>query len=140
MKIAIACDHTGPELKNYIIQKLGDKYEFINCGTDTEESIDYPDYSKKATDLILNKEVDCAVLICGTGIGMSIAANKVRGIRAGLCHNPVEARLTKEHNNANVICLGARMIGKDLAVENVKAYLEATFQGGRHQNRINKLE
>lgn len=139
-KLAIACDRAGIELKDFIINELKDQYDFINLGTNTQDPVDYPDYAKKVVNAILNKEVEKGILICGTGIGMSMAANRFKGIRAGLCHNPLEARLTREHNDANILCLGARMIGKELALENVKVFLATDFAGGRHLRRIEKLD
>lgn len=138
--IAIANDHAGTELKNKIIEKFKDEYDFINCGTDDNNSVDYPDYSKKVCDLILKKEANLGILICGTGIGMSISANRNKGIRAGLCSHALMASLTRKHNNANVLCLGARMIGQDVAFDCVKTFLETEFEGGRHLNRIEKLD
>ena len=139
-KLAIACDRAGIELKDFIINELKEQYDFIDLGTNTQDPVDYPDYAKKVVNAILNKEVKKGILICGTGIGMSMAANRFKGIRAGLCHNPLEARLTREHNDANVLCLGARMIGKELALENVKVFLTTDFAGGRHLRRIEKLD
>lgn len=138
--IAIANDHAGVELKNKIIEKFKDEYDFINCGTDDNNSVDYPDYAKKVCDLVLKKEADFGILICGTGIGMCISANRNKGIRAGLCSHALMASLTRKHNNANVLCLGARMIGQDVAFDCVKAFLETEFEGGRHLNRIEKLD
>ena len=139
-KLAIACDRAGIELKDFIINELKEQYDFIDLGTNTQDPVDYPDYAKKVVNAILNKEVKKGILICGTGIGMSMAANRFKGIRAGLCHNPLEARLTREHNDANVLCLGARMIGRELALENVKVFLTTDFAGGRHLRRIEKLD
>ncbi|MDD2839881.1 MAG: ribose 5-phosphate isomerase B [Rickettsiales bacterium] len=138
--IAIGNDHGGTELKNRIIDKFKNDFEFIDCGTDGNESVDYPDYSKKVCDLVLNKKVEFGVLICGTGIGMSIAANRYKGIRAGLCFHSQMARLTREHNNANILCLGARMIGDEVAFECFDIFSKTSFSGGRHLKRIEKLD
>lgn len=142
-KIAIACDRAGLELKKFLIQEINKEnndIEFIDLGTNTNDPVDYPDYAQKVAKSILNKESDFGVLICGTGIGMSIAANKYKGIRAGLCHNSLEARLTREHNNANILCLGARIIGNECALENLKVFLKTEFSGGRHLRRIEKID
>lgn len=139
-KIAIASDRAGLELKTYILKELGEQYDFEDLGTNNQEPVDYPDYALKVVNKILDKSSDFGILICGTGIGMSIAANRYKGIRAGLCHNSLEARLTREHNDANILCLGGRIIGKECALENVKVFLQTNFAGGRHSNRIKKLD
>lgn len=138
--IAIGNDHAGTDLKRRIIAKFRDEFEFVDCGTDGEDSVDYPDYSKKVCDAVLSKTADFGILVCGTGIGMSIAANRNKGIRAGLCSHALMASLTRKHNNANVLCLGARMIGMDVAFDCVKTFLSTEFEGGRHLNRIQKLD
>ncbi len=139
-KVAIACDRAGIKLKNFLIQQMNEEVEFLDLGTNSEEPVDYPDYAKKVVKNILEGIVDFGVLICGTGIGMSIAANRYRGIRAGLCHNSLEARLTREHNNANILCLGARIIGEECALENLKVFLNTKFASGRHLRRVEKLD
>lgn len=139
-KIAIASDRAGLELKTYIINELKEQYDFDDLGTNNQDPVDYPDYAIKVVDKILSGHSEFGILICGTGIGMSIAANRHKGIRAGLCHNSLEARLTREHNDANILCLGGRMIGKECALENVKVFLTTNFAGGRHTNRIKKLD
>lgn len=140
-KISIACDHGGIELKNFLIDSLENKYEFLDFGTNTEEAVDYPDFAKKVAKSIINKETEFGILICGTGIGMSIVANKFKNIRASLCHNSLEAKLTRGHNNANIICLGARIIGKETALDNVKVFLNTEFSNEeRHIKRIKKIE
>lgn len=139
-KIAIASDRAGLELKTYIINELKEQYDFDDLGTNNQDPVDYPDYAIKVVDKILSGHSEFGILICGTGIGMSIAANRRKGIRAGLCHNSLEARLTREHNDANILCLGGRMIGKECALENVKVFLTTNFAGGRHTNRIKKLD
>ena len=138
--IAIGNDHAGTDLKRRVMAKFKEEFEFIDCGTDGEDSVDYSDYSKKVCDAILQNKAECGILICGTGIGMSIAANRNRGIRAGLCFHSLMAKLTRQHNNANVLCLGARMIGTDVAFDCVKTFLETDFEGGRHLRRIEKLD
>lgn len=141
MKIAIGNDHAAVALKWEIVayvKSLG--HQVINYGTDTGERCDYPVYGRLVANAIVAKEADCGILICGTGVGISIAANKVRGIRAGVCSDTATARLIKEHNNANILAFGARIVGPELAKELVRAYLEAEFLGGRHQARIEMLE
>ena len=141
MKVVIGNDHAGVEFKNQLKEYIESKgIEVINIGVDTLDSVDYPDIAKSVCKKVLDKEADFGVLICGTGIGISIAANKVKGIRAALVHNEVTARLSKQHNNANVIVFGARVLGIEVAKSSFDAYLEAKFEGGRHQNRVNKIE
>ncbi len=138
--IAIGCDHGGINLKEIIKKFLEEKgLEYKDFGTYSTESCDYPDYAKAVCEGVISGECEKGILICGTGIGMSIAANKINGIRAAHVTDTYSARMTKEHNNANVICLGERITGCDLALEIVNAYLNAEFQGGRHQNRVDKL-
>ena len=140
MKIAIANDHAAVELKNKImeyVKELG--HEVINYGTDSLESCNYPEFGEKAARAVAGKEADCGILICGTGVGISIAANKVKGIRAAVCSEPVTARLVKEHNNANIMAFGARIVGEETDREIVKAYLEAVFLGGRHKMRVDMI-
>ena len=139
-KVAIACDRAGIELKDFLIQEMADELEFVNLGTNTNDPVDYPDFAKKVVKEVLAKNVDFGVLICGTGIGMSIAANRYKGIRAGLCHNSLEARLTREHNDANILCMGARIIGKECALENLKVFANTEFAAGRHLRRVEKLD
>ncbi|MBE7023113.1 MAG: ribose 5-phosphate isomerase B [Clostridia bacterium] len=138
--IAIGCDHGGINLKEIIKKFLEEKgLEFKDFGTYSTDSCDYPDYAKAVCDAIVSGECEKGILVCGTGIGMSIAANKIDGIRAAHVTDTYSARMTKEHNDANIICLGERITGCDLALEIVNAYLCAEFQGGRHQKRIDKL-
>lgn len=138
--IAIGCDHGGINLKEIIKKFLDEKgLEYEDFGTYSTDSCDYPDYAKAVCEGVLSGKCEKGILICGTGIGMSIAANKIDGIRAAHVTDTYSARMTKEHNNANVICLGERITGCDLALEIVNAYLNAEFQGGRHQNRVDKL-
>lgn len=141
MKIVIGNDHAGVEFKNQLKEYIESKgIEVINIGVDTLDSVDYPDIAKATCKKVLDNEADFGVLICGTGIGISIAANKVEGIRAALVHNEVTARLSKQHNNANVIVFGARVLGIEVAKSSFDAYLESKFEGGRHQNRVDKIE
>ena len=140
MKIAIGNDHAAVALKNEImeyVQSLG--HEVVNFGTDTNESCQYPEYGEKVANAVAAGEFDCGILICGTGVGISIAANKVNGIRAAVCSEPTTARLVKEHNNANIIAFGERIVGVELAKDIVKAYLSAEFLGGRHGIRVDMI-
>jgi ribose 5-phosphate isomerase B len=140
MKLVIGNDHAATELKFQIMAYLEQKgVEVINVGTDTNESFDYAIAAFKAGKLVASGEVDGGVLICGTGVGISMAANKVRGIRAAACSDPVTARLTKQHNNANIICFGARIVGLEMAKAIVDAWMNSEFEGGRHQNRIDMI-
>ena len=140
MKIAIGNDHAATDLK-FIIKEYveGMGHEVINFGTDDNESCDYPAYGKKVGEAVVNGEADCGILICGTGVGISIAANKVKGVRAAVCSDVATAHLVKEHNHANIIAFGARIVGVELAKDIVKTYLEAEFEGGRHQRRIDMI-
>ncbi|AKC95160.1 ribose 5-phosphate isomerase [Sneathia vaginalis] len=141
MKIAIGNDHAATDYKNEIVKFLEKEgHEVINLGTDSHESVDYPVFAKKVCNVVVEKEADFGILLCGTGIGVSIAANKVEGIRAALLYNEYSARLTKQHNNANVIAFGARVMGIDLILSCIKAYMESEYEGGRHQRRIDMLE
>lgn len=137
MKIAIASDHTGVELKSEIIKYLKELWhEVSDFGTNSAESIDYPIYGKKVAEEISKGNYDGGILICGTGIGISLAANKVKGIRAAVCSEPYSAKLSKQHNNSNIIAFGARVVGVDLAKMIVKEWIEAKFEGGRHLKRV----
>ena len=140
MRIAIGNDHAATDLKFTImeyVKELG--HEVINFGTDGNDSCDYPEFGEKVGRAVVAGEADCGILICGTGVGISIAANKVKGVRAAVCSDCATARLVKEHNNANILAFGARIVGSELAKDMVKAYLEAEFGGERHQRRINML-
>ena len=138
--IAIGSDHGGYELKTHIIKHLEDKgIEYKDFGCYDEKSVDYPDIAKLVCDSIIAKECENGILICGTGRGISIAANKIDGIRAAHCHDVYSAEMTKRHNNANVICMGGRVIGRELAFMIIDKWLEAEFEGGRHQTRIDKI-
>jgi len=140
-KIVIASDHGGFELKEFLIQKLQKEgYNLTDFGTNSLESVDYPKYAQKVAKAILNKEFEKGILICGTGIGVCISANRFKGIRAGLCHTAKEARLSRQHNNANIICFGGRVIDKNVALECAKTFLTTEFEGGRHLRRINEID
>ncbi|SHN68453.1 ribose-5-phosphate isomerase [Fervidobacterium gondwanense DSM 13020] len=141
MKIAIGSDHAAFELKERIVEHLKkSEVEVIDCGTYSIESVDYPDYAKKVAEKVVKKECDYGILLCGTGIGMSIAANKVKGIRAALCLFPDMATYARRHNNANILVLPGRLMGIELAKWTVDAFLAAEFEGGRHERRVKKIE
>lgn len=129
------------ELKQELVEFMESMdYEVNDLGPFNTDSIDYPDYAQKMCKTVVDKESDLGIAICGTGVGMSIACNKVKGIRASLCSESYSARLTRQHNDSNVLCLGARVTGVELAKDIVNEYLKAEFEGGRHQRRIDKLE
>ena len=140
MKIAIGCDHVGYTMKCHIIEYLERKgHVFTDVGTNSEERCDYPIYGKKVADLVASQACDCGILICGTGVGISLAANKVHGIRAVVCSEPYSAKLSRMHNNANIVAFGARVVGMAMAEMIVDAFLEAEFEGGRHLRRVEQL-
>jgi len=139
-KIAIACDHGGFELKKDIIKHIEAKgYEVCDFGCDRAASVDYPDYALPASLAVAKGECDLGILICGTGIGMSLCANKVKGIRAACCSDTFSVRMTRLHNDANVLCLGARVVGIGLAIDMVDLFLDTGFEGDRHSTRIAKV-
>lgn len=141
MKIAIGNDHAAVELKNIIKEHLeAQGHEVINVGTDTNASCDYPVYGEKVGRLVASGEAEAGVLICGTGVGISIAANKVKGVRACVCSEPYTAKLSKMHNNANIIAFGARVVGSEMAKMIVDTWLETEYEGGRHQRRVDMLD
>lgn len=140
MKIAIGNDHVAVELKNHITKFVEQKgHTVVNFGTDSSESCDYPIYGEKVARSVASGECDLGILICGTGIGISLAANKVKGIRAAVCSEPYSARLTRQHNNANIIAFGARVVGQAMAEMIVEEFLNAEYEGGRHQRRVDMI-
>ncbi len=140
MIIGIGSDHGGFELKGHIVSHLKDMgIEVKDFGVHNENSVDYPDCAKPVCEAVLSGECERGILVCGTGIGISMAANKFNGIRAALCSDVFSAKMAKEHNNANIICLGGRVTGRELAFMIVDTFLEAEFQGGRHSDRIAKI-
>lgn len=140
MIIGIGSDHGGFELKEFIKEYLDKlEVEFVDFGTYNNDSVDYPDFGKRVADAIVKNEVERGIVICGTGIGISIATNKVKGIRCALCGDTYSARMSREHNNANVLALGARVLGVGLALDIVKVWLESEFLAGRHEIRVNKI-
>ena len=140
MKIAIGNDHVEVEMKQHIKKYIEEKgHEVVNCGTDSSDRTDYPVYGKKVADLVASGECDFGVLICGTGVGISLAANKVDGIRAVVCSEPYSAKLSRQHINANIVAFGARVIGDATAEMIVDEFLSAEYEGGRHQKRIDMI-
>lgn len=140
MKIVIAADHGGFELKDSMVEyikSLGN--EVMDLGTNSADSVDYPDYAKKVCEEIQQGNSDLGILICGTGIGMSLAANKFEGIRAACVSDVYSAKMSRNHNNANVLCIGARVIGDEVAKLIIKTFLENEFEAGRHQRRVDKI-
>lgn len=141
MIIAVGSDHAGYELKEEIKKYLIEKGHTVkDCGTDSTESCDYPVFGRAAAEVVREEEAERAIVICGSGIGISIAANKVPGIRCALCSEPLSAELSRRHNNANALAMGARLIGSDMAKRIVDVFLSTEFEGGRHQRRIDKIE
>ena len=140
MTVAIGSDHAGFALKNYLRDTLTEEgYTVIDCGTDSAASCDYPVYAEKVADTIRNHTAELAILCCGTGIGMSMAANKIKGIRAACCSDIFSARFTRLHNDANILCMGARVVGEGLALELTHAFLETGYEGGKHARRVDMM-
>lgn len=140
MKIGIANDHASVEMKQQVVAYLKEKgYDVVNYGTDSTESCDYPVYGEKIGHAVVSGEVDFGIAICGTGLGISLAANKVHGIRAAVCSEPYTARLSRQHNNANILAFGSRVIGIELAKMIIDEFLGAEFEGGRHQRRVDMI-
>jgi ribose 5-phosphate isomerase B len=141
MKVIISGDHAGMTIRNEVKSLLDEmSIEYEDTGCTCETSVDYPDYALPAAERVAKGEFDRGILICGTGIGMSIAANKVKGIRCALLHDVYSAKLTRQHNNANMIALGERVLGPGLAREIVQAWLETEYEGGRHERRLEKIK
>ena len=141
IKITIACDHAGYQLKSALVKEIESMgLEIIDCGTNSDKSVDYPDLAKLAVKNILKKKSNFAVLICGSGIGMSITANRFQGIRAALCRNVDEVKLARQHNNANILTLPGRQIDVDEAKNCFKIFINTSFDGGRHKRRVEKID
>jgi ribose 5-phosphate isomerase B len=139
-RIAIGSDHAGYQLKEQLAEHLREQgHEIEDLGTDSEESVDYPDFGAAVARAVVGGEADYGVCVCGTGIGIGIAANKVKGARAAVVHDTTSARMARQHNNANVVCVGARLTGVQSAKDAVDAFLTAEFEGGRHQRRIDEI-
>lgn len=140
MKIAIGNDHTAIEMKNEIKAHLeGRGFEVLDLGTNTAESCDYPVYGEKVGRAVVSGEADLGIAICGTGVGISLAANKVKGVRACVCSEPYTAKLSRMHNDSNVLAFGARVIGIEMAKMITDTWLDASFEGGRHQRRVDMV-
>ena len=140
MKIAIGNDHVGVELKQHLIDYLSAKgYEMVNFGTDTTASTDYPIYAERVSRAVVSGECDRGILICGTGLGISISANKIHGVRCAVCSEPVSAELARQHNDANIIAMGARTIGPVMAEASADIFRTTEFQAGRHQRRVDMI-
>ena len=141
MKFYIATDHAGYAVKEFTkayVQELG--HEIIDLGPDSADRVDYPDFAKKCAEAVVADKGSFGILICGTGIGISIAANKVTGIRAALCHDAFTAQATRAHNNANILCFGERVVGKGVIESMLDAFCNTEFEGGRHAGRVAKIE
>lgn len=139
-KIVMASDHAGFDLKSTLVEQLkNDGYDVEDAGTYSKDSCDYPVFAEKACRYMLDGKAELCILVCGTGIGMSMAANKVKGIRAACCSDTYSAKYTRLHNDANVLCMGARVVGEGLAYEIAKVFLETEFEGGKHLRRINMI-
>lgn len=140
MRIVIGNDHAAPELKNHVKQHLeANGHTVINIGTDSTDSVDYPDFAEKAARTVVSGEADLGILICGSGVGIGIAANKVHGIRCVICSEPYSARMARQHNNANMLSMGARLVGPDMALMIVDEFVNGEFDGDRHQRRVGKI-
>ena len=139
MEIIIGADHGGFELKEKIKVMLEETLVVHDLGTYTKDSVDYPDYAEKVCEMVLATDNSLGILICGTGIGISMAANKIKGIRAALCNNEFMAKMGRMHNNANVLALGERVLGDELSKEIVKTFISTEFEGGRHERRVDKI-
>ncbi len=141
MKFYIATDHAGYALKAYVKEYVLSKgYEIIDLGPDSADRVDYPDYAKKCANAVVSDAGSFGILICGTGIGISIAANKVTGIRAALCHDAYTAQMTRAHNDANILAFGERVVGKGVIESMIDAFCDTPFEGGRHAGRVEKID
>lgn len=141
MRIAIGSDHAGYDLRKVVAQHLADRgVEVVDKGVAEKSSVDYPDFARAVTDAVTAGEAELGVLVCGTGVGMSMAANRVPGIRAAVVSDTFSARATRQHNDCNVLCLGERVVGPGLATDLVDAWLDAEFEGGRHLRRVKKFD
>ena len=140
MKIFIGCDHAGYEMKQKIISKFKNDFDFEDCGCHSDTSVDYSDYAKNVTDKIKNKTNLYGILICGSGIGISIAANRIKSIRAALCTTTEHAKMSRLHNDANILALGSRLTEETTIFKIVKKFFSTPFEGGRHKLRINKID
>lgn len=141
MKIAIGNDHIGIELKTVVIEELEKRQiDLIDCGTDSSQRADYPEFAEKVANLVAKGDADMGIVLCGTGVGVSIAANKVNGIRCVCCSEPYSAKMSREHNDSNVLAMGSRVVGKELARMIVNEWLDGVYEGDRHQKRIDLIK
>ena len=140
MKVGIGCDHAGLTLKRVLLKSVLSDHTVVDVGTDSEEPVDYPDIAHQVADKIASGEVERAILICGTGIGMAIASGKTKSVRAATCTEPFSAEMSRRHNDANVLCLGGRIIGSAMAQKIVTTWLATPFEAGRHVRRVQKME
>ncbi len=139
MKLAIGSDHAGYRLKEELRQTLAPDYEIVDMGTDSEQSVHYPDFARRVAEALRKGEVEFGILVCGTGLGMCISANKFPGVRAVACSDTFSARMGREHNDANVLCIGARVVGPGLALDIAREFLRGRFAAGRHSIRVQKI-
>ena len=140
MKIGIGCDHAGLALKRVLLESVLRDHAVVDVGTDSEEPVDYPDIARQVADKVASGEVERAILICGTGIGMAIAAGKTKGVRAATCTEPFSAEMSRRHNDANILCLGGRITGSTMAQKIVTTWFATPFEAGRHMRRVQKIE
>ena len=140
MKIAIGCDHAGMELKRALIDSVLANHVIVDLGSDSSKPVDYPNIAKRVARSVAAGEVERGILICGTGLGMAMAAGKITGIRAATCTEPYSAEMSRRHNDANILCLGARVIGVGMAERITEMWLQAPFEGGRHTGRVSKID
>ena len=141
MRIAVGSDHAGFHLKERLAAHLRDRgHDVVDCGTHSDDRVDYPDFGAAVGRAVRDGEADGGLCVCGSGIGIAMAANKIDGVRAATVHDATSARLTRQHNDANVICIGERLTGPEVATDCVDAWLDATFEGGRHSGRVAKLD
>jgi ribose 5-phosphate isomerase B len=141
MKFYIATDHAGYGVKDFVKAYVHSKgHEIVDLGPDSDERVDYPDFAKKCAEAVITDKGSFGILICGTGIGISIAANKVAGIRAALCHDAYTASVTRAHNDANILCFGERVVGRGVIESMIDAFCDTEFEGGRHTERVHKIE
>jgi ribose 5-phosphate isomerase B len=139
--IAFGCDHAGYSLQQHLMKKVEKhKYVVVDCGTTDQQAVDYPEFAERVVKKVLEGQADRGVLICGSGIGMSITANRHRGIRAACCYDASQAFTARQHNDINILCLGSRVTSEKVALECLMAFLETTFEGGRHQQRLNQID
>ncbi len=141
MRIAVGSDHAGFQLKQTLAERLRDLgHDVVDCGTHSEDRVDYPDFGAAVGRTVASGDAEGGLCVCGSGIGIAMAANKIAGIRAATVHDATSARLAREHNDANVICIGERLTGQQVALDALDAWLEAEFEGGRHEGRVAKLD